>query len=143
MKLAFLKNAYDPYSLAIKLWTSSKYSHIEIIFGHDLWFSASAPDGGTRFCVRSIQGEEWDYLDIPCSTKEENICLDYALQFDGARYDYKGIFAFLGHTIFRENPSKWFCSEIVGAILQQIGRCGTENPSKLTPKDIYRLTQAS
>jgi hypothetical protein len=49
---------------------------------------------------------------------------------EGKKYDYLGALGFVFGN--NENPNRWFCSEWCATVL------GLENPSKLSPGDLYQ-----
>ena len=59
MKLAFYKAKGDWVDLLIRVFTNSKYSHVEIVHIKD-WYSSSPRDGGVR--VKQIQDDGNDKL---------------------------------------------------------------------------------
>lgn len=51
VQLAFYKAKGDWVDKVIRWWTSSKYSHCEVVIG-DEWFSSSPRDGGVNAKIR-------------------------------------------------------------------------------------------
>lgn len=101
----------------ISFLTSSPYSHVEIIFNGDLFFSSSPRDNGVRYKVIPIEFENWDFFAFDIPIKKE--CYDFCNKQLYKPYDYKTVFLyhFLGIK-YDNKDEKWFCSELIANIIK-------------------------
>ncbi len=131
IKVVFASNN-KPFSLIIKLFTLSGWSHIGIMDGNSVIDSTLATG------VRKTPFQEWrkhyDYfviVDMP--VKEGWDAIEFARQQVGKKYDPFGIISL----VFRrniENRDKWFCSELVAACLGI-----TERTWRISPQFLWNL----
>lgn len=63
MKLAFYKGKGNWVDLLIRVFTHSKYSHVEIVHNKD-WYSSSPRDGGVRVKQIVDDGNGWDFVEV-------------------------------------------------------------------------------
>ena len=126
MKLAFYKAKGDWVDLLIRVFTNSKYSHVEIVHNKD-WYSSSPRDGGVR--VKQIQddGNSWDFIEVDID--KERLYQKYR-EYKGRGYDFKAILLSNILPIGWHSKSKMTCSEFVADVL------GYGNPSKFNPQYI-------
>lgn len=138
--IAFFKAC--PYSIidkSIRMWTRSKYSHVEFLFNTDVMFS-SAPYEGTRF-YRDYDLSNYDifYIDV---TKAQNEKLyHYCISENGCKYDWLGIILTQIVSMNRESKNKWFCSEFLIAGLKHIGifpEVGIKS-CRFSPEDVHQF----
>jgi hypothetical protein len=97
------------YNRAVRWWTNSNYSHMEIQFSDGLSASSSFEDGGVRFKQIGYTSDNWDFIDLP--EWMEPYCRRYFGERVGRKYDVWGQFHFV-FFIIRGAVSKLFCSEI-------------------------------
>lgn len=130
IKIAFYKGRGETFkeklvSGAIRLWTRSDYSHVEIIHQREeddhmtwTWFTSSPIDGGV--VIRNMPNynpESWDIFHI-----HTNGCMggfDYIQTQINKKYDWTGILLSHFFKLNRHDSKKWFCSEIVRKALTQ------------------------
>ena len=62
-KLAFYKAKGTLIDLLIRVFTNSKYSHVEIVCNKD-WYSSSPRDGGVRVKQIIDDGNSWDFIEV-------------------------------------------------------------------------------
>lgn len=127
MKLAFYKSANgDTLDSLIDLWSGRYgYSHVELVFDRistdtskgNLCFSSSPREGKCRFKNIHLTNKHWCVIDISCSKIEEEQFYGKCFQFVNSKYDYYGIFFWYLFPLKKENPKKWWCSEIVSYVL--------------------------
>lgn len=138
------------FSKAIKLKTSSDYSHVEMIFPQhkiydpvkdrmlSLCFSSYEKEGGVRFKFIHINPEKWDIITIPIEEYKIPKLLAYAASLCDCKYDWAGIFGFVLPFI-RQRPTRFFCSEVVVYVLQQTFNKFPELIShKTSPGDLFK-----
>jgi hypothetical protein len=140
VKVVFRKKSDSIYSKIIRLWTWGPFSHTELVFSDGRTFSSDERDGGTRWTTRSLDRDEWDILEVPCSAEDEQRVAAFCHSEENCRYDMVGIgFSFLPVPIGWQSSTKWFCSEICVAALQQIGFLVGYTPSRISPNQLYKL----
>lgn len=128
--LAFYKGKGLIGDKLIRLWTRSKYSHVELVIDN-VWMSSSMRDGGVRSRKGLVaKSDHWDYLEIDCDA-------DFALKMfeskKGHKYDYLGIALTQFMPLNIHDKIKEFCSEIVSLMLK------VEDAHRYSPEDLYTL----
>ena len=100
-----------PASLAIKLFTLSKWSHCAILDG-DFVIDATLATGVRRIPFKKWKAhyKSYEAKELPCDSRKEAILK--ARRQVGKKYDWLGIFSFVFHKDY-EDKKKWFCSELV------------------------------
>lgn len=68
-----------------------------------------------------------DSIVIPCDGKEYEIMRQFALRQRKKKYDWLWIFWFGGRQSQKNDPNRWFCSELVYVILEQCGKVPASN----------------
>ena len=127
MKLAFYKAKGDWVDLIIRVFTNSKYSHIEIVHNKD-WYSSSPRDGGVRIKQIVNDGNSWDFIEVEID--KERLYQKYR-EYRGRGYDFKGILLSNVLPIGWHSKNKVTCSEFVADVL------GYSKPEKYSPQDIF------
>jgi hypothetical protein len=120
---------------AIKVFTRSQFSHVELYFSHTgKSFSASGMEGGVRFKdIKYTHHDRWQFVSLPWL--EEYKVADYAKGFDGLKYDYTGIFLTFALPIHRQNDNQWWCSEICALLAGLF-------PYRISPGEMYNAVLA-
>lgn len=148
MKLAFYKGPASGFwktvgHLGICLWTRSKYSHCEVVFGEEtpsatyLCASASSRDGGVRFKFINLHSGHWDIVDLAQHTElQEQEALRWFYRHEGEKYDYVGLLFFV-IPIKLEAKTRWFCSEAAARAL------GLPKWWKFTPKLLFNTMETA
>ena len=118
MRAAFYKGTRPGlagvYNHAVRAWTSSPYSHVEIAFSDGWSGSASFADGGVRLKRIVFDAEDWDLVELPAAL--EPAARAWFERHAGARYDLLGNLQFI-LTLFGNDQRRWFCSEACAAAL--------------------------
>lgn len=127
MKLAFYKGKEeenpkaDRVDKAVCWWTCSRFSHCELIFGENTFFSASGRDGGVRFKTFNPNPVRWEIYDIGSYLVHRGLGEEWirssAETYNGQDYDYIGIFLTIVVPLGLQSTEKWWCSEIIGSLL--------------------------
>ena len=125
-KLAFYKGKGNWVDLLIRVFTNSKYSHVEIVCNKD-WYSSSPRDGGVRVKQIVNDSNSWDFIEVDID--KERLYQKYR-EYKGRGYDFKGILLSNILPIGLHNKNKATCSEFVADVL------GYLEPSKFSPQDI-------
>lgn len=139
--LAFYKGQGDRIDRAIRWWTASPYSHVELINwlgtanpeGHPkaLAFAASHRDGGVRGRVIAMAPGHWDYVTVPWADAPR--VWSRARGLNGAGYDYPGLILSQLLNLRRGFRQRWFCSELLADLLD------LPRPSAYSPGDLHDL----
>lgn len=140
MKVIFKKNGKSIFAKIIRVWTLSKYSHVELVFSDGMAFSSDEADNGTRYKKIDINDTDWDVLNIPCTPEQERYVRDFCDEENGLKYDKIGIcFSFLPIPIGWQSANKWFCSEFCTAAVQRIGYLVGYTPARISPKKMFKF----
>ena len=107
-----LVSDWKPASIAIRLFTLSRWSHVAIVDGDHI-IETTLLTG----CVRIPKGE-WQkkhktvkYCDMPSNRTTED-ALAYARSRVGNKYDWRGIFGLAVRRGGAQDPARDFCSEL-------------------------------
>lgn len=138
MKVCFYKGIHPGiagvYSVVVRTWTRTPYSHCELVFSDGTAASSSMVDKGVRY-IPNWRGyiddpKDWDVIELPdCFEPAARKWYDDHL---GQGYDVIGNLHFVLNPI-GDDKEKWFCSESVAAAL------GFENPGRFNPGDLYEI----
>lgn len=102
------------YNYAVRAWTSSPYSHVELIFSDGWAGSSSFADGGVRLKRIEFDPARWDFIDLPAAL--EPAARAWFELHAGAPYDLLGNLQFV-LAPFGQIERAWFCSEACAAAL--------------------------
>lgn len=112
------------YSIAVRCWTRTPYSHCELQFSDGMSGSASFQDAGVRLKHIDYNPDKWDFIDLPIEW-EESIRKKFNSKV-GLSYDLLGNFGFIFPAL-NNRDDRYFCSEIVAECL------GLEKPELFSP----------
>lgn len=139
MIVAFYKGS-GFVSRLIKLWTRSRYSHCELVFSDGRHFSADTEmPMHTRFSTQQLDIKNWDFLVLPLTHEQENKVKGFCVDEIGCRYDWTGIFLSQFIRLGYQSKTKWFCSEVCAAGLQQVGMLEGVKPNRVSPGKLFKL----
>ena len=122
----------------IRWATKSIYSHSEICIGN--------PFNGPARCISSVGGEgvrvkimqlspdKWDLIALPHVSEVE--AWKFAMEHKGRPYDLIGCVRSVLPFVSREHAQKWFCSEVVAAII------GLEEPWRMHPGVLHSVERS-
>jgi len=130
--IGFYKGGNTFIDKAIKWFTNSKYSHVEIVIG-DYRYSISPDENELIQRPNYLIKDDYDFIEVSIDSIRASKL--YA-QFRGARYDYLGVFGvalwrLLPHTRV-EMSHRLFCSEW-GAML-----LGLDNAYRYSPEALFQ-----
>lgn len=129
VQLAFYKAKGDWVDKVIRWWTSSKYSHCEVVIG-DEWFSSSPRDGGVRSMrMEDYNAEHWDIIGYPGVSASD--VFDLFRKTKGSKYDFIGILFSQVLPIGLHSSTKWYCSEWAAELKY--------NNTNISPQELYEL----
>lgn len=140
MQLAFYKGKSDGFfGKAIKWWTKSEFSHVEILFQGGVSWSSSFKDGGVRFKRIPANANKWIYVDMPMvEPAAEATIRAWCASKIGSAYGAWDCARFV-LPFLRSRPSQWFCSEAVLSALQSQWRFLNHRPDKISPGALYKI----
>lgn len=118
IKIAFYKNNKYLSNRIISWWTGGPYSHVELIFDNNQWFSASSwEEKRVRFKNIEYKKEHWDVFYI---NKEINIDRVYnkSRSIIGKKYDWTGVLLTQVFNRRQHNFEHFFCSEACHFVLK-------------------------
>lgn len=147
-------------SKLIKLRTNGPYSHIAYLLPNsNICYCKNVPivveawRGWVRiadinFSHRS--GTNYDIFNIPCTLAQKMAFERFVLEQVYKKYDFRAMLNFLLNPVYdpildktnedKENPTKWFCSELIMGGLAKSGILnGTIKPSFTDPNTLMRL----
>lgn len=149
MYLAAKHTATSFFGKLIKLWTFSRYCHVEVIFSDGKWFSAREFKGAVSFLPGPPPDETpdmYDYFPLPFTAEQEARMRTWAekerFRDDGSscKYDVRGVlFSFLPVPIGWQSAEDWFCSEIVSALFQTEGWFAGYSAAAISPRKCVEL----
>lgn len=130
VQLAFYKGEGNIVDKAIRLWTRSKYSHVELVIG-EYWYSTSPRLKKLTKRVVYPNPDHWDYISVELSIDEVEKLYN---RTKDAKYDWFGIvfsqfFPFKLHT-----NKRWFCSEWAASAM------GLEE-TLISPGELYDIVR--
>ena len=128
-KLAFYKGKGNWVDLLIRVFTNSKYSHVEIVINKD-WYSSSPRDGGVRVKQIINDGNSSDFVEVEID--KERLYQKYR-EYKGRGYDFKGILLSNVLPIGWHSKNKMTCSEFCADVL------GYSEPEMYSPERLYKI----
>jgi len=131
--LAFYKAKGSLMDKAIRIWTKSKYSHVEVIYSGKSYGNIPGEDMSVRSRVHSYNTNSWDLVHI-------DIDIDYFLEFyektKDYKYDWVGIFLSQIFPFNTDQRKKFFCSEWAAEACQL---CEKGKGNRYSPGEVYKL----
>lgn len=121
--------------------TGEPYSHVELVYDYSpitnvgLTWSSSSRDGGVRPTRIDFSSNRWEIYEIPTMYTEDEIVTWFNSR-SGVKYDWFGSIGVVLPFV-RQEPSRYFCSEIVGMCL------GVPNAHKLSPGRLLHYYSAT
>ena len=138
-EILFYRGPEDLAGTLIRRWTRSPYSHCEIHFGRGDCFGAKAGEGCRYRSLGETERRQW-WTPVPIILlhNEEGRIRRFCADEEGCGYDYWGALFAAGLGTNWQSRSRWFCSELCVAALQQIGMLREEKAWRMTPGALYR-----
>ena len=81
----------------------------------------------------------WDTIEIKMSKEQEEIIKKWCETELDCKYDWAGIFLSQFIPLGIQSKTKWFCSEICVAALQQVGMLDGIKPYRVSPNKLSKL----
>lgn len=141
-----------PFSALIRWWWGTPYSHVYIRWSTPWGFDEVLEASGTQ--VRMVEHSTWEKKNHVISeltyqlTKEQWYEVMSTLRAKtGTPYGYLQLLSIAICEVFglKKNPwgdenNSWICSELAYKFLKIINETPSEDPDRLTPYDIWRVT---
>lgn len=141
LRLAFEAPGKNPVSRMIAGFDAPRrFSHVALIFGDCLRLDAHV-DYGVRFHGDVPNPERWTFIDLPLFDGEIETVRQFCEIECGAGYDPCGVLAIAHVPLMKEQPGRWFCSELAAAALQQVDLFEGLTPHLLSPNGLYVACQ--
>lgn len=127
-QLAFYIGKGNIVDKAIRLWTKSKYSHVELIL-NDEWYSTSPRllQVSKRYINPNI--DSWEYVEIEIDTLHIS---DFYEKTAGKKYDWLGIALSQFMPFDTQSKDRWFCSEWCAEALK------LSSSNRYSPEKLYQ-----
>ena len=123
-------------SWVIKWFTFGSYSHVSLIFNMGKPIEIEAIQGKGVIAHHPTESGEWDEYEVPITQEQAISAQNIAHNLLGAKYDWRGIRSFIRRKD-RNNPSNWFCSELVAYTLMSVGYpLSRREPYRETPDSV-------
>lgn len=124
----------------IKLATFSKWSHSAIMFDDDTVIDVTRPTGVRQLTKEQFLAQypnsDFHYVEVP----DENKARKFALEQLNKRYDITAIFGIIFQNRRWQDDNKWFCSELVEAVLAAGGKIRFRTVvSSILPRETYAV----
>lgn len=143
--LCFQKNWPSMFARAVRLWTWNDHNHVELRIADDTGYRHYNAD--IKLGVISYMGTElhphfWDVVRVPDVTETQIERLRGWLAGEmGSPYDWTGILLTQFLPFGRQSKTKWFCSELCVAALQQLGMLTREKAWRVSPGGLWKLSK--
>lgn len=124
---------WKPFSLIIRLFTWSRWSHCGIIDGDNV-IEATAAHGVVVTPLREFKIRYPQYRIAKIPVRNKRLAYQYARAEIGKHYDWLAIFSLVLRRDW-ETPDRWFCSELVAHCCRTYRR---ESISRITPECLWR-----
>ena len=139
IRIAFYKADGNFIDKIIRIITNSKYSHCELLLPDGRMFSSDGWDNGKVRYTTQYNLDNWDILTFDIKDSELATLISWCDHKIGLQYDWLGVTRFIIPFI-KQDPDKWFCSEIVCAGLEFIGRINKSIKTyRVSPKSLYNI----
>lgn len=138
LRVAFYKGKGQLVDKIIRIATRGTYSHCELLFPDGQMFSSDAWSGGVRW-NDNYNLDNWDIIEIDIPDFKLSTLEDWCTSKQNKKYDWLGVVRFIV-PFLKQDPDKWFCSELCGAGLKFIGVIPVKTKtSKLSPQELYTI----
>jgi len=133
LRLAFFRGrTWSIRSWAIRLWTLSHVNHVEVLAPDGRALSADVSRGVIWYPF-SGDPSAWELYTLPVTAAQLAQVEAFAAAELGCAYDWRGIFLAQLLPFRREDPERWFCSELSAAVLQQLGHLPGRRACSFSP----------
>ncbi|WP_028449692.1 hypothetical protein [Chitinibacter tainanensis] len=144
MALIFSRNN-GLHSRIVRLFTRSEWSHVEVLLINSELIIGAEPGEGV--IVNDLDREP------PGSTVAVGVVIDrlvpnperatdFLIAQIGKKYDWTGLIGWLFKGRNWQEPNKWFCSELVAAMLIAGGHEMKVKTGSVSPQDLWDMTRS-
>jgi|TARA_R110000824_G_scaffold314654_2_gene501527 hypothetical protein len=121
IKVAFFKGEGSWKNKVIRWWTTSPFSHVELILPDEKTWISISPFLTSRVAARhkeQVNHSNWEFIEIEVTEQQVVVIKEFYEFTEGCRYDWIGMLLsqFLPFHIKRRN--KWYCSEWIAYALR-------------------------
>ena len=134
MKLYFYRGKGKLFDKLVRIWTSSKYSHVECVIENNTYTANF--DGVKRIKYKYYDPKEWDMIQI--GLRDYKKAESFLVEQVGKKYDFKGIFLTFIFPFKSHNRDKWFCSELCAEVLKRDNFELSKRSSRYSPKGLFK-----
>jgi len=141
IKVAFFKGEGAWHNRIVRQYTSSKYSHAELILPDGKSSLSITPFGrqGVRLAEFDYD-EDWDFISISIDEEQYDRLINFYNKTKGDGYDWFGMIASKFTPFHVKRVGRWYCSEWIAYALRLL--CIVDNVyayADLTPQRLYEL----
>lgn len=132
--------ANDPVSIAIRMETWGKFSHVEFILDDGTTLGAHADGGVAIRPLNYAKFTEQHWYSIPVTEEQKIAIMAFAHEQVGKPYDFTDIAGILFHRDWRSDDS-WICSELVAAAFEKglpLLHIPDKDVNRVTPGGLYQ-----
>lgn len=128
--------------MAIKLYTWSRYSHVETVVDHPtkgrMLFGALPFSGVGYRPTDATDGEFVEEYIVDTTPFLKHCYVEKLISQQGKPYDYTALAGILIHRDWGTNESSWFCSELIAWAMKESGIkfLRTEHKNRITPEEL-------
>lgn len=139
MQLIFQKRARGIYSRLICWWTGGEHYHVGMLFDGHVVIESNSEQGVVTFTLgQKLDLSRWDVIDMPLTEDQTEAVKSFLFREIDCRYDWAGLIMAQIFGFSRESKTKWFCSELAVATLQQAGLLQGARPCNWSPNRLYK-----
>lgn len=139
IRVAFFKGPTKSLvSWAIRFWTASRFNHCEVILPDGRALRADGNLGVVWNAIPDSEAHLWDILTLSVTEEVLAELVTFATHEIGSGYDWRGIFLAQFLPLRREDPDRWFCSELCAAALSRAGVGLKRKPFAYSPGALHK-----
>ena len=119
VKIAFYKGEGNIINRIVRRWTSSPYSHAELVMPDNKTWIGISPFLYSEVSARNVLKdpnlnlEDWDFLNFDVTDEQISIIMEFYEQTKGNRYDWVGMLLSQVGPFVIKQEKKWYCSIII------------------------------
>lgn len=135
--------SYLPFSVLIRMFTFSKWSHVGIVDGTRV-IESTGKHGVSEGSLFSFIDRNHAYATrkFTVTKEQKQIILDTMRSQIGKKYDFRAIFGMPFKRDWQEDDC-WFCSELIAYAFDKAGvpLVSKNAVHRVTPEDIWKLVE--
>ena len=114
IKIAFYKGEGTLINRIVRRWTSSPYSHAELVMPDNKTWIGISPFLNSEVSARNVLKdpnlnlEDWDFLNFDVTDEQASIIMEFYEQTKGNRYDWIGMLLSQVGPFVIKQEKKWF-----------------------------------